>query len=415
MKTEFKHKESMIARLSIGGGFSHRHSAKKTEKVFMVVGATGSGKTSLINGMVNYILGVERKDDFRYKVTAEDKTMSQGQCQTKGITAYTFYPMDCSTVPYTFTIIDTPGFGDSEELGKDTTIRRQIKEFLSMSPPEGIDHLDGIGFVTQASFARLTPRQEYIFDFILSMFGKDVVKNIFTMVTFADCQSVPPVMEVINKTNIPSQKYYKFNNLVFYADNAEETEEMSNGVLWKMSVSSFKALFSEIENLESVSLQLTEEVLKESEHVRVLIRQLDQKITLDLSKTEELRQEELAISSKSQTECTIKQPTEDIKRVETEVNTMKNQIQQILCRLDEIALKPSPLMQWQYLERLIETEKREANPGWMQRVQYYEEAKRLAEICHSGKHVDAGQDLIKETPSSGDKWYPLSNSNCKIH
>ena len=519
MKTEFKNKESMIARQSIGGGFSHRHS-ERTEKVFMVVGATGGGKTTLINGMVNYILGVKWKDDFRYKVIAEDPTLSQCQCQTKGITAYTIYPMEGSTVPYTLTIIDTPGFGDSQELEKDRTIKKQIKEFLSMSPPEGIDHLDGIGFVTQASLARLTPRQEYINDFILSMFGKDVVENIFTMVTFADCQSVPPVRKAINKANIPSQKYYNFNNLVLYADNTEETEEMSNGVLWKMGVRSFKTLFAEIENSERVSLQLTEEVLKESEHVRVLLKQLDQQITLNLRKTEELRQEELAlqhhteaieankefthtvqittprkidlsktgrlaltcltcsytclescpsgdtvdkdncdpfdingnckvceghcdrpshesapylleyqtveekrtsedlkmkydkaISLKSQTECTIKQLTEDIQCVETEVNTMKNQIQQILCRLDEIALKPSPLMQLQYLERLIQAEKMEANPGWMQRVQYYEEAKRLAEIFPSVKHVDAGQIFIKETPSSGDKWYPLSNFN----
>jgi len=513
MTTEFTYEESMIVRQSIGGEFSDRH-IEKMEKVFMVVGATGSGKTALINGMVNYILGVEWKDDFRYTLTVEDQTVSQGQCQTKAITAYTFYPMEGSTVPYTITIIDTPGFGDSEELEKDRTIKKQIKEFLSMSPPEGIDHLDGIGFVTQASLARLTPRHEYIFDFILSIFGKDVVKNIFTVVTFADYQSVPPVMEAISKADISSQKYYKFNNLVLFSNNTEETVEMFNEDLWKMDVSSFKTLFAEIEYSESVSLQLTEEVLKESEHVRVLIRQLDQQITLGLRKTEELRQEELAlqqhakaieenksfiftvpitklrqidlsgtgqfsltcltctstcfenypsgdtkdelncdafdengkckvchcdrsshksvayrleyetveekttsedvkmkydkaVSLKSQTECTIEQLTKDIQCVETEVNTMKNQIQQILCRLDEIALKPAPLMQLKYLERLIESEKMEASPGWMKRVQYYEEAKRLAENCSSVKDVDASQILIKETPSSGDQWYQL--------
>lgn len=56
-----------------------------------------------------------------------------------------------------------------------------------------------------------------------------------------------------------------------------------------------KPFFAEIEKSESVSLQLTEEVLKESEHVRVLIRQLDQQITMGLRKTEELRQEELVL------------------------------------------------------------------------------------------------------------------------
>lgn len=173
----------------VGGG---------TEKVLMVVGATGAGKTTLINGMVNYILGVQWKDDFRYKLVIEDDKVSQANSQTKDITAYTFYPMKGSAVPYTFTIIDTPGFGDTEGLERDRQITDQIKEFFLIPPPDGIDHLDGIGFVTQASLARLTPTQEYIFDSILSIFGKDVVENIFMLVTFADGQQ-PPVMDAIKK------------------------------------------------------------------------------------------------------------------------------------------------------------------------------------------------------------------------
>ena len=35
----------------------------------MVVGATGVGKTSLIDGMVNYILNVAWEEDVRFKLT----------------------------------------------------------------------------------------------------------------------------------------------------------------------------------------------------------------------------------------------------------------------------------------------------------------------------------------------------------
>ena len=50
----------------------------------MLVGATGAGKTTLINGMANYIMGVQWDDDLRFKLIAEpnshDQTVSQTSC-----------------------------------------------------------------------------------------------------------------------------------------------------------------------------------------------------------------------------------------------------------------------------------------------------------------------------------------------
>ena len=58
-------------------------------------------------------------------------------------------------------------------LKQDKKITSQIKQFFSIPDKDGgIDHLDGIGFVTQASLARLTPTQKYIFDLILATFAK---------------------------------------------------------------------------------------------------------------------------------------------------------------------------------------------------------------------------------------------------
>lgn len=420
--------------------------------------------------------------------------------------------MKGSAVPYTFTSIDTPGFRDTEGLERDRQITDQIKEFFSVPPPDGIPHLGGIGFVTQASLARLTPTQEYIFDSILSIFGKDVARNIFILVTFADGQK-PPVMDAIEKANIPSQKYYKFNNSALFADNTGDLEESFDAMFWKMVFSSFENFFVEFEKSQSVNLQLTQEVLNERVQLQNLIEGLCPQIIMGLSKIEEMPQEEnilkqheteietnksftytvdinkpyeenlrgtggdtttclrcnftchenyafandddkrsccamrhgsctvckehchwsqhknvpyiirykkdtekrtseelklkyeTAVSGRTKTQGMIDQLEAYLVKVHTTVMGMIVKAQESLRRLDEIALKPNALTQLQYLELLNESEKNEAKPGWKQRVQYSEEAKRQAEILSKVKYVKAAEREIKEKSRSGEKWY----------
>ena len=70
--------------------------------------------------------------------------------------------------------------------------------------------------------------------------------------------------------------------------------------------------------------------------------------------------------------------------------------QQSLRRLDEIALKPDPSTQVEYLKLLIESEKMEAKPGWKQRVKYLNVAKFHAEILSKVKDKRETQKLIKQ-------------------
>ena len=217
-------------------------------KVLMIVGATGSGKSTLINGMVNYLLGVEWNDEFRLKLI-DDKVQSQTKSITKFISAYTFDKQDDFPLPYSLTIIDTPGFGDTEGIARDKEITSQIQEFFSFSGERGIDHLDGIGFVTQGGLARLTPTQIYIFDSIFSIFGNDMKDSIFTMVTFAD-SAVPPVIEAFTKAGIPCTEYFQFNNSALYTD---KKDNQIAKMFWDMGAASFNNFFHKFGRNQSVS------------------------------------------------------------------------------------------------------------------------------------------------------------------
>ena len=265
------------------------------EYVVTLVGATGSGKSTLINGMVNYILGVDWEDDFRFKLIADEGGTSQAHSQTTTITAYTIPRQQGSPFDGTLTIVDTPGFGDARGIDSNKRIVEQIRTFFSMPGKKGIDHIHVIGFVTQAPIAQLAPAQRYILDSILAVFGKDIGKNMLMMATFADAKT-PAVIKAVEEAGIGYCKSFKFNNSALYTDQAgggQEDDVVSfDKMFWDMGMAGFKAFFKQLVCMEAISLQLAKEVLEERKHLEVIMQSLPRQIQENLGKIDTLQQEE---------------------------------------------------------------------------------------------------------------------------
>ncbi|KAJ3602036.1 hypothetical protein NHX12_029796 [Muraenolepis orangiensis] len=276
----------------------------RQNRTIMLLGATGSGKTTLINGMINYILGIDWKDSFRFKLD-ESQSKSQAQSQTSHVTAYKVNYQDGFRVPYSLTIVDTPGFGDTQGIDRDREITEQIRRLFTSA--NGVCEIDAICFVTQASLARLTVTQKYVFDSVLSIFGKDVAENICILVTFADGQQ-PPVLQAINASRVPCPKtavglpvHHKFNNSALFADNRsvrdradeDSDEDMEDDnfdtMFWAMGAKSMTTFFTALDKVTTQSLQLTQEVLNERRQLEAAVEGLQPQVMEGLAKLDELR------------------------------------------------------------------------------------------------------------------------------
>ncbi|XP_067308780.1 uncharacterized protein [Pseudorasbora parva] len=276
-------------------------------KVVLLLGSTGAGKTTLVNVMLNSILGVKWQDAYRFKLINEVTNRTQAESQTYNVSSYELYNQPGFQIPYSLTIVDTPGFGDTRGIAHDKLITEQVKSFLCS--PLGIDHIDAVCFVVQASLARLSANQKYIFDSILSIFGKDIAENIMIMVTFADGKNIP-VLEAIKAAELPCQKnkkgeptHFSFNNSAVYADKKVEEPTTSDNdsdddddeddkltqLVWDKTFKQMKAFFKALGSIESKDLTMTIKVLEERERLEKAMTSLTPQITAGLSKMSEIK------------------------------------------------------------------------------------------------------------------------------
>jgi len=267
------------------------------EKVVLVVGETGAGKTTLINGLANFVCGVNWNDNFRFKLIAENAgeqdnegVGDQSCSQTRYISAYRFpCSEEINKLNHGLIIVDTPGFGDTEGIARDKELEQQVRCFFEGKT--GIDHVDAVCFVIPASNARLTPSQLYVFNAILSMFGKDIGENFMVLFTFADGQR-PPAIAAMEKAEIPCKLFCKMNNSALYASNNDDVHnKFIDEMFWNMGMASMEDLFNTLHIMTPKSLTLTQSVLNRRSQLQADVEALQAETRRGLAKLNECKQE----------------------------------------------------------------------------------------------------------------------------
>ncbi|XP_053485772.1 uncharacterized protein LOC128610462 [Ictalurus furcatus] len=266
---------------------------KMQNKILLLVGETGTGKTTLINAMVNYILGVKFTDEVWFEITEEggDNHMpDQSESQTTEITVYEIF---IQGNPICLTIIDTPGYGDTRGAENDKQIAENLYKLFHNDT--GVKEIDAVCLVVKASENRLSDRQQYIFDALLSLFGKDIENNIVIFITHS--AGLPPTnaLNAIKKAGILCRKN-KGNEPEYFSFNNCQTEERNPGYIkalqtaWEQMENSLNDFFSSLKEENRKSLEQTERVLKESKRLEACISNLQDRIDFVERKREELIQ-----------------------------------------------------------------------------------------------------------------------------
>ncbi|XP_028427175.1 uncharacterized protein LOC114550561 [Perca flavescens] len=282
-----------LTRMTLG-----EKNPNKLNKTILLVGETGTGKSTLINALVNYAMGVKWEDEVWFQIVEEEKRR-QSRSQTSDVIVYQIFGFEDETLPYSLTIIDTPGYGDTRGIEHDDIISQRL--FDLFRTVDGVHEIDAVGLVMKGSENRLSDRLMYIFDSVISLFGKDLEKNIVTLITHSDGVTPENVLEALEDANIKFARDEDNDHVYFMFNNRQSTEKTKKNKValksaWDLTMDQMAHFTNFMKETLPKKLETTVEELNTHARLTACINNLQERIELIDLKQKEIQQTHEALN-----------------------------------------------------------------------------------------------------------------------
>eukprot|EP00064_Thunnus_orientalis_P024899 superscaffoldBa00011440_g25216 len=248
-------------------------------------------------------MGVKFDDNIWLEIVEEKKRRCQSESQTPDVIMYQIFGFEGKTLPFSLTIIDTPGYGDTRGIKQDDIISQRLFDLFRSD--DGVHEIDVVGLVMKSSENQLSDRQKYIFDSVTSLFGKDIEKNIVALITHSDGITPENVLQILEDANIKCAKNEKNQPVHFLFNNRQTTQrteetEFALENAWRVTETGMKRFTDFLEKSKPQNLITTVEVMNAHIRITACIQNLKDRIQLIELKQNEIQQTEEALKKHEQ-------------------------------------------------------------------------------------------------------------------
>ena len=354
---------------------------KQAIKIIMC-GESDNGKTTLINSFVNYLLGVQFGDNFRYKIINDNPYLAQNNNISK-------YCIDGINGNPPLIIIDIPGLYvrliEAYTYGTEEYIINQLFE------------INAFCLVLKSNIIRITPEQKYLFNKIFNLFSDDIKDNFLLMRTFCDGKSLYMDKSLKNgdyKDIFPDIKES------FFFNNSGIFESGDNNFLghefFELGMKCIKNFIEKITKFKSKSLNKTKEVIKEVQSLEKNIEIYNLLLTKALNKVNSAkfflesknRKVDIYNKNKNQIISILKNIKTELTSLYKELLDKQDLIFKGIKRLNGISLNKNQFIYTgESYNELIELEKCDKSYNWEYKVEYFARKKSMLESLEKENNI----------------------------